>query len=51
MKAQVVPIVEEGVGNSSYLVDVGDGRAAVIDADRDPRPYLGEAARRGLRIA
>jgi glyoxylase-like metal-dependent hydrolase (beta-lactamase superfamily II)/rhodanese-related sulfurtransferase len=44
-------IVEEGLGNASYLVDVGDGRALIIDPVRDPRPYLEEARRRGLQIA
>ena len=33
-------IVEEGLGNASYLVDLGDGRTLVIDPFRDPRPYL-----------
>lgn len=44
-------MVEEGLGNASYLVDVGDGRALVIDPERDPRPYLAEADRRNLRVA
>lgn len=42
MEARVVPIVDEGLGSSSYLVDVGDGRAAVIDPERDPRPTWGK---------
>jgi glyoxylase-like metal-dependent hydrolase (beta-lactamase superfamily II)/rhodanese-related sulfurtransferase len=46
----VTSIVDEGLGNSSYLVDLGDGGALVIDPERDPRPYQEEAARRGLRI-
>jgi hydroxyacylglutathione hydrolase len=45
------PLVDEGLGNSSYLVDLGDGRAMVIDPSRDPSPYLREADRLGLRIA
>jgi len=36
----VVAIVDEGLGNSSYLVDLGDGRALAIDPSRDPSPYL-----------
>ena len=44
-------IVEEGLGNASYLVDLGDGRTLVIDPSRDPQPYLEEARRRGLQIA
>ncbi len=42
--------VDEGLGNSSYLVDLGDGSALVVDPFRDPRPYLEEAERRGLRV-
>jgi hydroxyacylglutathione hydrolase len=44
-------LVDEGLGNCSYVVDLGDGRALVLDPSRDPRPYLAEAERRGLRIA
>lgn len=43
--------VDEGLGNSSYLLDLGDGRALVIDPERDPAPYLDAAERRGLVIA
>ena len=46
-----VALVDEGLGNSSYLVDVGDGRAIVLDPSRHPGPYLAEADRRGLTIA
>jgi glyoxylase-like metal-dependent hydrolase (beta-lactamase superfamily II)/rhodanese-related sulfurtransferase len=44
-------LVDEGLGNSSYLIDLGDGRALVVDPSRDPAPYLAEAEARGLRIA
>lgn len=44
----VVPVVDEGLGNSSYLVDLGDGGALVVDPQRDPRPYLRALERRGL---
>jgi hydroxyacylglutathione hydrolase len=47
----IVPLVDEGLGNSSYLVDLGDGRALAVDPSRDPAPYVAEAERRGLRIA
>jgi hydroxyacylglutathione hydrolase len=49
--ATAVALVDEGLGNSSYLVDLGDGRALVLDPSRHPAPYLAEAARRGLTIA
>jgi glyoxylase-like metal-dependent hydrolase (beta-lactamase superfamily II)/rhodanese-related sulfurtransferase len=51
MTSNVVPVVDEGLGNSAYLVDLGDGRALVVDPERDPRPYQAEARRRGLSIA
>jgi hydroxyacylglutathione hydrolase len=44
----IVPQVDEGLGNSAYVVDLGDGGALVVDPDRDPRPYLAELDRRGL---
>jgi hydroxyacylglutathione hydrolase len=47
----IVPIVDEGLGNSSYLVDLGDHRALVVDPGRDPAPYLAAAADRRLRLA
>jgi glyoxylase-like metal-dependent hydrolase (beta-lactamase superfamily II)/rhodanese-related sulfurtransferase len=46
----IIPIVDEGLGNSAYLVDLGDGRALVIDPVRDPSQYLAAAERRGLAI-
>jgi hydroxyacylglutathione hydrolase len=47
----IVPLVDEGLGNSSYLVDLGGGRALAVDPSRDPSPYLAEAHRRRLHIA
>ncbi len=44
----VIPLVDEGLGNSAYVVDLGDGGALVVDPERDPRPYLRELDRRGL---
>jgi len=46
-----ISFVDDGLGNSSYLVDLGDGRALVIDPVRHPAGYLAEAERRGLDIA
>lgn len=48
---EIVALVDEGLGNSSYLVDLGDGSALVVDPGRDPRPYLAEAEKRSLQIA
>lgn len=46
----VLPLVDEGLGNSAYVVDLGDGGALVVDPERDPRPYLTELERRGLTL-
>jgi glyoxylase-like metal-dependent hydrolase (beta-lactamase superfamily II)/rhodanese-related sulfurtransferase len=46
-----LPIVDEGLGNSSYLVDLGDGRALAVDPSRDPSPYLEAAEGAGLTVA
>jgi glyoxylase-like metal-dependent hydrolase (beta-lactamase superfamily II)/rhodanese-related sulfurtransferase len=45
------PLVDEGLGNSSYLVELGDGRALAVDPSLDLRAVRREAARWGLRIA
>jgi glyoxylase-like metal-dependent hydrolase (beta-lactamase superfamily II)/rhodanese-related sulfurtransferase len=47
----IVSLVDEGLGNSSYLVDLGDQRALVLDPTRDPSGYLAVAERRGLQVA
>ena len=49
--SEIVPLIDEGLGNSSYLVSLGDGRALVVDPRRDPTPYLEMAERLNLRIA
>jgi hydroxyacylglutathione hydrolase len=46
----IVGIRDEGLGNSSWLVDLGDGSALVVDPRRDPRPYLSVVERLGLRL-
>jgi hydroxyacylglutathione hydrolase len=45
------PVVDEGLGNSAYVVELGDGRALVVDPARDPTPYLELARRRRLQVA
>jgi hydroxyacylglutathione hydrolase len=47
----VSAVVDEGLGNSAYLLDVGDGRALAVDASLDLRGVRAIAAKRGLRIA
>ena len=47
----LVPLVDEGLGNSAYLVDLGDGRALVVDVSRDLRAVHAAAAWRGLTVA
>jgi hydroxyacylglutathione hydrolase len=44
-------VVDEGLGNSAYVVELGEGRALVLDPARDPTPYLELARWRRLRIA
>jgi hydroxyacylglutathione hydrolase len=51
MSFPVIPVVDEGLGNSAYLVDLSDGRALAVDASRDLRALRAEAARRGLWVA
>ncbi len=48
---RVLTFVDEGLGHSSYLVDVGDGRAIVVDPPRLPDEHLAAAQARGLAIA
>src|SRR5262249_19171840 len=47
----VPAFVENGLGHSSYLVDLGDGTALVVDPHRVPEREVADAATRGLRIA
>ncbi|MBA3266923.1 MAG: MBL fold metallo-hydrolase [Acidimicrobiia bacterium] len=48
---EIVAVVDEGLGNSSYLVGLGDGTAMVVDPARHPGPYRAEAQKRGLSLA
>jgi len=49
--AVILPVVDEGLGNSTYLVDLGDGRAVAIDPSRDLRALDAQAAHRNVMIA
>lgn len=46
----VVPFVHEGLGNSSYLVELSGGEALLIDPDRTVDRYLSAASDRGWRV-
>jgi glyoxylase-like metal-dependent hydrolase (beta-lactamase superfamily II)/rhodanese-related sulfurtransferase len=46
----IVAFVDEGIGHASYLVDLGDGTALVIDPRRIPELEEAAATERGLRI-
>lgn len=46
----VVPVVDRGLGNSAYLVDVGGGRGLAVDASRDLRALRKAAGERGLTV-
>lgn len=48
---RVIPLVDEGLGNSAYLLDLGDERALAVDVSRDLRQVRALAERRGLEIA
>jgi hydroxyacylglutathione hydrolase len=46
----VTAVLDRGLGNASYLVNVGDRRALAVDASRDLRRLRREAETRGLSI-
>lgn len=48
---EIHEFVDEGLGHSSYLVELGDGTAAVIDPPRFPTDHERTAASHGLTIA
>lgn len=47
----VIPFVHEGLGNSSYLVQISGDGALLVDPDRSVGRYLREMESRGLRLA
>ena len=47
----VVPLVDAGLGNSAYLVDLGDDRALAVDPSRDLRGLREAATKSGLTVA
>lgn len=42
---------DDGLGNGSYLIDAGNGRAVLVDPDRRARRYVDAAAEADLEIA
>ncbi|MFI5507827.1 rhodanese-like domain-containing protein [Mycobacterium sp. NPDC051804] len=48
---ELVSLVDEGLGNSAYIVDLGDGRALAVDVSRDLRAVYEVTAKRGLTVA
>lgn len=46
---EIIPFVDPGLGNSSYLLVVEE-QAVAIDPWRDPEPYLAHAEERGLYL-
>jgi hydroxyacylglutathione hydrolase len=51
MNVDIVSFVNEGLGHSSHLVDLGDGTALVVDPARLPTAQRDHAAGAGLTIA
>lgn len=47
---KVVAFVHEGLGNSSYLIELGEGRAVLVDPDRSVGRYLARARAGNLKI-
>jgi rhodanese-related sulfurtransferase/glyoxylase-like metal-dependent hydrolase (beta-lactamase superfamily II) len=47
----LLPLVDEGLGNSAYLLDLGDGRALAVDPPRDLRGLRAAARARGVTVA
>jgi glyoxylase-like metal-dependent hydrolase (beta-lactamase superfamily II)/rhodanese-related sulfurtransferase len=50
-RVEVHPVVDDGLGHSSYVIGLGDGTAAVIDPARFPDQQRRLAAERGWAIA
>jgi hydroxyacylglutathione hydrolase len=46
----VVAVTDDGLGNTSWLVELGGGEALVVDPERDPLPYLTVAERLGVDV-
>jgi glyoxylase-like metal-dependent hydrolase (beta-lactamase superfamily II)/rhodanese-related sulfurtransferase len=51
MAPELVPVVDDGLGNTTWMVGLGDGRALVVDASRDLRAVHAAAQERGWAVA
>ena len=51
MTANLIPVVDDGLGNTTWLVDLGGGRALAVDASRDLRAVQQAAQTRDLAVA
>jgi hydroxyacylglutathione hydrolase len=47
----ILALLDEGLGNQAYLVDLGDGRALAVDPTLDLRSIDAAAAAHGLTVA
>ncbi len=47
---KIIPFVHDGLGNSSYIVGIGEGRAIAIDPDRNIDRYVRAAEQHGWNI-
>src|SRR4051794_15127409 len=50
MPPELIPVVDDGLGNTTWMVDLGDRRALVVDASRDLRAVHAAARKRGLTV-
>ncbi len=50
-RVQIIPVVDEGLGNTAWLVVLEDGRVMVVDPSRDVDTYLAWAEGRDRRVA
>ncbi|MCV2488678.1 MBL fold metallo-hydrolase [Geodermatophilus sp. YIM 151500] len=51
MAPELVPVADGGLGNTTWLVGLGEGRALVVDASRDLRAVRAAAGERGWTVA
>lgn len=47
---EIVPVVDHGLGNTAFVLDLGDGRALAVDPSRDQRAMQEALSARALRV-